>query len=95
MVLMATARTAVVAEVLLRLQGEDAAVVPGHLERVVDLRQLVRRELHVDHRAGDLQDGAGRSTSLVPVCGHDVRDNRHRVWLGLYVGHGASWLVLS
>ena len=54
----------VVAEVRLRLQGEDAAVVPGHLERVVDLRQQVRRELHVDHRAGDLQDGAGGSTSL-------------------------------
>ena len=62
----------VVAEVRLRLQGEDAAVIPGHLERVVDLRQHVRRELHVDHRAGDLQDGAGRSTSLVPIRGHDV-----------------------
>ena len=85
----------VVAEVRLRLEGEDAAVVPGHLERVVDLRQLVRRELDVDHRADDLDDGAGRSTGLVPVCGHDVRGDRRRVWLGLYVGHGASRLVLS
>src|SRR5829696_4954240 len=83
----------IVAEVRLRLQGEDGAVVPGHLERVVDLRQHVRRELHVDHRAGDLQDRTGRPTGLVPVCGYDVRDDRGRVWLGLYVGHGVSHLT--
>ena len=52
-----------------------------HLERVVDLRQLVRRELDVDHRA----HAPGRPCPL-----------RHDVCLlgvalaGLYVGHDVS-----
>ena len=45
----------VVAEVLLHLQGEDAAVVELDLEGVVDLRQLIWRKLDVDHRPGDLE----------------------------------------
>jgi hypothetical protein len=46
----------VVAEVLLDFESQGVAVLEGDLDAVVDLGQLFRRELDVDHRAGDLDD---------------------------------------
>jgi hypothetical protein len=50
----------VVAQVLLDLAGEAAAVGARDLDGVVDGRQVTGRELDVDDRAGDLDDLAGR-----------------------------------
>src|SRR3712207_9303484 len=49
----------VVAEVLLNFEGQGVTVLVGDLDAVVDLGKRFRCELDVDHRAGNLDDGAG------------------------------------